>query len=259
MGKKSAQSTRYYQTYEDDFAETADQDLTLPASYQWIHKSKGYQLYSKMIFGLGWLFSWIYCRLFLHTHVKNKKVLRRAKGKGIFLYGNHTQEIGDAFLPVQACPSRRIYVVVSPSNLGIPVIGKILPALGALPIPDNISQMREFVQAISQRIQEHAAVVIYPEAHVWQYCNFIRPFSDHAFQYPVQFNAPVYAMTTTYQKRRFSKKPKITIYVDGPFTADPTLSRKAQQKQLRDAVYQCMKNRSQNSTYAYISYEKGEI
>ena len=62
-------------------------------------------------------------------------------------------------------------------------------------------------------------------------------------------------MTTTYQKRKWGKKPKITIYVDGPFYAEEGLSKKQQREKLRDTVYGVMKDRSQNSNYDYMIYK----
>ena len=63
-------------------------------------------------------------------------------------------------------------------------------------------------------------------------------------------------MTVTYQKRKFGKKPKAVIYLDGPFVPNSALPPKAAEKQLRDAVFTCMKERSRNSNCQYIRYEK---
>lgn len=65
-------------------------------------------------------------------------VLRQCAKSGCFLYGNHTQPVGDAFIPVRALAPKRSYVVVSPANLGIRVLGPLLPMLGALLIPNSI-------------------------------------------------------------------------------------------------------------------------
>ena len=56
----------------------------------------------------------------------------------------------------------------------------------------------------------------------------------------------------TFQKRRFFKKPGITVYVDGPFFPDESLPLKAAQKKLRDEVHAAMKARAEeHSTYEY--------
>ncbi len=47
-------------------------------------------------------------------------------------------------------------------------------------------------------------MTIFPEAHVWPYYTGIRPFGEAAFHYPVATGKPVYTMTVTYQRRRWS-------------------------------------------------------
>jgi 1-acyl-sn-glycerol-3-phosphate acyltransferase len=149
-----------------------------------------------------------------------------------------------------------MYAVASTANLGIPVIGKLLPLMGALPIPESLQEMKKFIAAIQYRIKENKCVVIYPEAHVWPFCNFVRPFPITSLQFPVSTKSPSFCMTTTYQKRRMGKKPKITVYIDGPFWPDHSLKEKEQQKKLCREIYDCMVKLSSNSTYEYIQYEK---
>ena len=67
--------------------------------------------------------------------VKNKKVLKGYKK--YYMYSNHTLQYGDVFNPFIVNFPRRSYILCSPSNLGIPIIGKILPIAGALPIPEE--------------------------------------------------------------------------------------------------------------------------
>lgn len=99
-------------------------------------------------------------------------------------------------------------------------------------------------------------MTIFPEAHVWPYYTGIRPFGEAAFHYPVATGKPVYTMTVTYQRRRWSRRPRITVFVDGPLRPDATLTRKAQQAQLAELVTQQMRQRSAASTYSYITYQR---
>lgn len=253
MGNNGKARVRYYETYADDFTQSREQTYQLPSDYQWMRKE------SLLSDGLYAILRWagmLYCRAVLHVKIENRAILRERPVGGGFLYGNHTQTLGDVFLPAWACCPKRIYTLASPVNLGIPVLGKLLPYLGALPVPDTLAGMRNLWEAIQRRLEEDAWVVIYPEAHVWDYCTEIRPFSAGSFKFPAKLGAPVYVMTTTYQKRRRGKKPAITVYVDGPFHGDDTLPLKQRAEVLRQTVHACMTQRSKGSTYAYITYEK---
>ena len=61
----------------------------------------------------------------------------------------------------------------------------------------------ELYDAIKKRIEQKKCVVIYPEAHVWEYYTKIRPFPSTSFKFPVNCDVPAFCMTTTYYKRKF--------------------------------------------------------
>ncbi len=258
MGKNREPTTYYYESENQDFVRSARQDAALPADFRWIHKNPLYRLASAGLYGLAVVFAFFYTRLALHVRVVNRQALGRCGKKGCFIYGNHTQPVGDAFTPAALCFPRRICTVAGTANLGIPVLGPLLPMLGGLFIPNTVGQMREFMEAVAYYAGKGRCIILYPEAHVWPYCTFIRSFPDTAFRYPVQCGAPALAMTATYQKRRFGRRPRLTLYLDGPFYPDPEKSPREQRRQLHDAVYDAMVRRSAASDYAYIRYQRRE-
>jgi 1-acyl-sn-glycerol-3-phosphate acyltransferase len=247
---------RYFKSYEDDCVKSKNQSCQLPEGYSWIHDGIFYCVISWCLYLLTALFAFPYCRLVLHAKIENRSVLRHGADTGCFLFGNHTQPIGDAFLPIWALAPKRAYVVVSPANLGIPVLGPLLPLLGALPLPDSVSGLKALYQAVRLHVENRNCVGFYPEAHVWPWYTGIRPFSAASFGFPVECGAPSFCMTTTYQKRKRGKKPGITVYLDGPFYPDRSLSRVKQKEKLRGEILNCMKRRSRNSTHSYIRYER---
>lgn len=243
---------RYYQNLTDDFF--PDGGSALPEDYQWIRKDLLSRILSGFTYGLALFLSFFYCRLFLHVRYVGAGKLRKQKG-GFLLYGNHTQPVGDVFIPAHACFPKRIYTVVSTANYGLPVIGRILPYLGALPVTEDLSGVRKLNEAVAARLGQGHPVVIYPEAHVWEYYTGIRPFSPASFGFPVRNHVPSYTMTVTYQKSRFFRRPKSVVYIDGPFYGTGE-SRKEMTRTLHDQVYEAMVRRSQQSNAQYIRYEK---
>ncbi|MCD8347561.1 MAG: hypothetical protein LUD16_06340 [Lachnospiraceae bacterium] len=252
----NSQTTYYYENYTDDFVKSAHQDETLPNDYCWIHRNLFYRLVSAVLYGAALIFALLYGKLVLHIRVKNRKVLKKGRKTGCFLYGNHTQPMGDVFGPALYCFPMRMSAIASPSNLGIPVIGKLLPMLGALFIPDSMGQMKKFMEAVRYHVEKKRCIIIYPEAHVWPWCTFIRPFQATAFRFPVLYDVPAFCMTTTYRQRKHGRKPKIVVFIDGPFFAEPGKNKREQQMELHDRIYACMESRSQESTCEYIRYRK---
>lgn len=245
-----------YRSYDEDVVFSSNQNYKIPENYVWVREGILWKVLCGGIYAVALLFSYFYCGIYLGVRVKNRRVLKKGRKSGYYLYGNHTQMVGDAFIPAFLCRNKRIYVVVSPANLGIPVLGKLLPYMGALPIPEDRKQFRTFTDAVSQRAKQGNVVVIYPEAHVWPYYTKIRPYSTAAFHYPISGNVPVFAMTTTYQKRKIGKRPRITVYVDGPFIPDESLKKREKIDDLYQQVRNSMEQNIKNSTYEYVKYEE---
>ena len=244
---------RYYSSFSDDFDQSANQNFKLSKDYKWVRKDVMSKFLSGLIYGLAVIFGGAYCRFFLHMKVKGRKNLKGVKG-GYFIYGNHTQPVGDVFIPALCVLPKRIYTVVSTANYGIPVIGKLLPFLGALPIVDSLYGIKELNKAMEQRLKKGHPVVIYPEAHVWEYYTDIRPFPDTSFKFPVKFEKPAFAMTVTYKKSKLFKKPITEVFLDGPFFSQGS-SAKEKACDLHQKVFAAMVKRSKNSNCSYIEYK----
>ena len=243
---------RRYTSFDEDFEKTANQDFTLPQEYRYVRKSFGARALSALVYGAAFAFSAVYCRLVLHMRVRGRACLRGVSG-GFFVYGNHTQPFGDVFIPAHCVFPRRIYTLVSPANYGIPVIGKLLPYLGALPLVPTLGGYRALLRAMGDRLDAGHPVVIYPEAHVWAYYTGIRPFTTAAFGYPARFDKPVISMTATYQKSVLHRRPTMTVYLDGPFYGEGE-TQKEKEVSLHAAVYGAMTARAKASNFDFIRY-----
>ena len=244
---------KYYNSYEDDFVESKNQQYDLKKNYKWIHENIIYKFFENIVYFFVIIIAFIYSKFFLRVTIKNRKLLRHSKG--YYLYSNHTQMIGDVFNPFLITFPKKPKIICSSSNLGIPIIGKILPIAGALPIPNEIHMMMDFNDSIS-KLSKTRPIIIYPEAHLWPWYTMIRPFPKTSFNYPIKDDCDVYAATTTYKKSKLFRKPKIIIYIDGPFNKNDNLSKKENIINVHDKVYEAMVNRSRYSNYDYIEYKK---
>lgn len=203
--------------------------------------------------------AYLFLKIKFRHRIVNRGLLKGAAADGCFLYGNHTNAMADAFIPTLINYPRDVFVIVHANNVSMPVMGRITPYLGALPLPDNMQAAKNFHKAIKRRLDEKKCVMIYPEAHIWPYYTKIRPFLADSFGYPAKMNRPVYCFTNTYQKKGRRKTPQIVTYIDGPFFPDSTLSGKAQREQLREQVYNAMVQASSHNNVELIQYiKKGE-
>ena len=249
----------YTNELEDEFSDTVIIPRKIDGTYHYeggilrkIGRLFWYYLLAKPL-------AFFFLKIKFRHKILNKKCFKHTGKEGFFLYGNHTNAIADALIPTFVGHPAGVYVIVHANNVSIPILGKITPCLGALPLPDDKEALKHFNTAISNHIAHRKCITIYPEAHIWPYYTKIRNFKDSSFRYPVQYNTPVYCFTNTYQKRKLHKTPRIVTYVDGPFYTDERLSARERREQLHKQVLNTMRERSKHSNIELIQYiKKGE-
>lgn len=244
---------RYYDAYTDDFVTSAAQDTMLPANYSWADKPAiPARVVTRLARGIGW----VYCRLALHQRVVGADKLRNWHG-GAFVYATHTQPVGDVVTPLIVGGGRKMRIVASPANRGVPILGRILEYGGGVMLPTTLHQLGAFQRAIKADIVADDIVTVYPEAHVWPYATMIRPFVPGSLHYPVATSSAVFTATRTYQQRCGRRRPRQTVFIDGPFWPDGTLGRKQQQRVLALQLRATMQWRAaQNNTQCYVDYRR---
>lgn len=244
------QRVQAYRDFSSDIVTNARQTVPLPADYQWQRTGGWTRLKSGAIYHSMKLVGRAYWRLFLHAKVIGREKLTPYRHQAYFLYGNHTQPFGDPFMPMLLAGPQRVSTLASAANLGVPVFGPLLQLGGGVILPETTAQTRRFLSYLRSLVTAGRPVAVYPEAHVWPYYTGIRPFVAGAFHYPVAFQVPVFAFTTTYQKHG------VTVYLDGPFTTDRTQPAQAQRAQLAQAVHDAMTARAKASTYQHVIYRR---
>ena len=261
-----AERVFYYESEEDDPIKTDEQEkkveVGLPEGYEFIPRNPLTKLYSAGLFRVFKLFGQYYERGYWQAKFYGREKLKKARGKGYVIYANHTNPFHDVFGPAIAA-DRRIFTIISPVNLKVPGIGKLLPYLGGLPLGKTLDEKIAFNEAVDKRLQQKKCLVVYPEAHVWPYHTGVRKFpaGDKSFKYAVRNGLPVYTMTTTYHRRKDNKRgelPRMDIYIDGPFWPDAKLSDDENRAKLAKEAYDSMKKNAKKSTYAYFEYKKKE-
>lgn len=247
----------YTDELNDEFSDAVICARTIDETYKYVPKNPFWKIGSFILYRIIMLpIAFLYSKIALGHKVKNKSALKAVRG-GFFLFANHTQQIGDAFMPNVVLFPKKVYMVVHPNNVSMPYLGRITKMLGAIPTPTSHKAMRNFKNAIEKRVLDGGAVVIYPEAHIWPYYTGIRNFPATSMTFPTDFNEPSFTMTTTYQRTRRGKVRAVS-YIDGPFYPDVTLPYRQRSKDLRDRIHEAMRKRSLLSDCEYIKYVKKE-
>ncbi len=244
----------------DDFAGTNILRIALGEGFKYIHKNIFFRVFEFVLYYIiAAPLVYLMQKIYSHQKFINRRAFKKAKGTGYFIYSNHTQMLNDAYIGPMATFPKKCFIITGPDATSIKGIRTIVQALGAIPLSCNLHEMKGMLGCIEYRIKHKNAIMIYPEAHIWPYYTGIRPFPYASFKYPAKHNAPIFVLTNCYQKRRFSKKPKILTFVDGPFYPNMELSQTDAAKELREIAYSTMcKRAKEHSTYEYIRYIKKE-
>lgn len=257
----------YYYNNEltDDFAGNNIVTKQLPTNYPYVDKNPFFLLGSFVLYHLiARPIVYLIMKVIFATKLKNRKVLKKVKGQGFFIYGNHTGDILDAFRPNTLKIGRKNYIVSNPDAFSIKGIRTIVKMLGAIPLVEqDLCAQKKLLNAIDYRLKQKCSVTIFPEKHIWPYYTKIRPFDPATLYYPVRFNAPVITLTTTYHQRRgifkSIKRPRVIHYLDGPFYPDKELAKSEARHKLRNEIYQKMLERAEEKPqYSYYQYIKQE-
>ena len=249
----------YSDELHDEFSGIIRDTITIDENYQFVHTCPLWKIASFFIYRIVMTpVAYLYLKFKFHACIIGREKLKKSTD-GCFLYGNHTNVPADGYIPTVLTFPKKDYVIVNADNVSLKGTRTFMEMIGAFPLPNTIGGMKPFMKAMKQYTKEKNNIVIYPEAHIWPYYIGIRPFTAESFAYPVMMEKPVYCFTTTYQHRAGRKangRPRMTIYVDGPFLPDTCLKTKTAAQALRDKLYRTMCERSQNSDYEYVKYKK---
>jgi 1-acyl-sn-glycerol-3-phosphate acyltransferase len=207
----------------EDFASIQIRGKTIPSDFVFVHKNPIWRFFS-------WFFYYclavpiLGCLGYINHHVKvvNKKyVMKQLKGTGYFIYSNHTMTDDGWNCAAYSCSPRRTYIISQGETL---MVNKALQAflmqIGAIPLPSDLHSARNFLKCLQIRLDQKAAIAIYPEGTIWPYYTHHRPTKKGAFKYPRTFNVPVVFACTTFRapKGLFKKfkKPRVVIYLSDP-------------------------------------------
>ena len=256
----TTQEKRYYQDeINDDFANNGIVAKHNKVGYKYIHKNIFFRFFSTVLRTIVRPLIWLMNKIIYKQKIVNKKLLKKYKKSGYFIYANHTSSMGDAYTP--NILSRKNYILVSEAATSIPFVRTIVSMLGALPIPYHSENIKPFLDSVQYYIKDKkASITIYPEAHIWPTYTKIRNFKHQSFRYPVDLNVPCFSITNTYRSGKNPNKPKLVSIIDGPFYPNPSLSRADAIKDLRDQIYENMVKRAaevpQIEQIRYIKVEK---
>jgi len=259
MSKREKKVIEYTDEINDDFAETRIKQVPLGPKFKYVSKNIFFRFFGFYIYYFWCIpILWIVTKIHVGWKLKNKKVLKEVKGKGYFIYCNHTYMLDPIIHDIVNWP-RRSYIIAGLDATSIKGIRWLVMMLGAIPLPDTVDNRKDFYDCIQYRIKEQKrAMVVYPEAHIWKYYTGIRPLRPATFRFPVRLDVPVVIATTTWQKRGWPwKRPRMIVNLAGPFYNKPELDELGNTDYITRTAQEVMNGFAlAPGNFEYIQYKK---
>lgn len=192
------------------------------------------------------------------VRVKNRKAIKKLKNTGYVIVGNHTNAIDTYVGPIGIARPKRTYIISQSNTLKIPYLKHLVKSLGALPIAETMGALKNFDKATSQILKQKKAIIIFPEAHIWPYYTGTRPMRLSSFKLASKNQVPVVPIATTYQKRKFFKKPRMVVYIGEPIMFDKSLSANQNAQIYKQKTEEFIKEKTSQNNFVYRKYIKIE-
>ncbi len=219
----------YHKDKKDDFGNIGHNNKPLKDNFKYVNTNIFYRFISFIFYYfLAFPILFVVSKMFLGVKVIGKKNIKKElkKNEGYFIYSNHCHYY-DAFLShMFAGFPKRTYVLSHADPANIFFIKHLVMLLGCLPLPNNKTNYKNFINAMKYRFNNNGVIAIYPEGTLWPYYNNLRPFEKTSFKYAAMLKAPIVVTAETFRKPKIFHflKPRMTITISNVIRYDDNLS-----------------------------------
>lgn len=230
---------------EHDFKLIPARKIKLKKDYKFFIQNPFYKFFSFLtVMLIKVVVYYIYGIIFRGLRVKNKKNLKHLKNGRYILVSNHMHILDAIWLGTTIAP-RRIYVTMLQSNLGLPVVGRLLRLAGGIPIPETKENMVNFLDELQTELSKNTPVLVMPEAAIKPYHVGIRKFLSGAFRFAVDADAKVLPFVYVYKKPKgllkyVMKRPFVHLHVLDPVEVEHMETKNKSYVATKDKVHKIM-------------------
>ena len=227
---------------KDPFVFPTPFHLTVDGDYEFVREGAARDSARRGLVAVVRLLFHPFFRNLYYFRVEGAEILDALEGVAVTVC-NHVSSI-DCVMLASAFWPRSTWFLTLKSNFEIPVIRHLIRALGAIPIPDNISGLTSMRRAVKARIEAGDLVQIYPEGSLRPGCQVLRPFARGAFKIAADCDAPVVPCVLKLRRDRYGKK-RARLVILPPISADFSLPPRRRAAALEDSCRAAMERELQ--------------
>lgn len=220
--------------------------------YDYLKNNLFYKFLAWIVKGILRIYIPLHDLIMYHLKVEGRNNLKKVKGKGVIGICNHTQYM-DVAISRFAFYHKKYYATSAIFNNKNGFGGKMMKALGSLPLSPKPSAQKKLCETIKKVTQSNTAVMFYPEKAMWKNYRKPRPFMKGAFYYAVKANVPIVPMIVLYRDSKkidkiTKRKNRLTLKIMEPIYPNMGLDEKMRIEYMRDKA-QFMFNQAYENFY----------
>lgn len=185
--------------------------------------------------------------------IRGRKYVRKIKHKGALVVANHVLNMDAAIISSSIFRSKKLNFIILGENATIPIAGKLITALGGIPIADDIKGTKKFYSYCGWLLRKRKPILVFPEKALWHGYKGIRPFDKGAFTLATKNNKPVLPVVITLKNRktrRGSQKYRVYFNIQPPIYPNSELTGSVQAQDLCDRTHQVFEEKAQEFYFA---------
>ena len=222
-------------------------DIKFDETYTYLDKSLKFKIWHILIYLTTWIAAFLVNRIRYGIRIEGREKIRRNRklfANGVITVCNHVHR-WDMICVLQAMRYRKAWIPMYAQAFN-GKDGFLMKTIGGIAIPEKISGLRKFDQAIDELHANKQWIHVFPESCSWYHYAPLRPFTAGAFNMAYKYALPVLPLVISFRPRTGWRKifsqdgPLLTIHVGDPIVCDPNMPRKEEVARLRDLAHKNM-------------------
>lgn len=223
--------------------------IKFDGDYSYLDKSLKFKILHFLLYFTTWTLAFLINRIRFGLKIEGREKIRQNRklfANGMMTVCNHVHR-WDMICVLQALRYRSAWIPMYADAFN----GKDefkMKHIGGIAIPNELSGLRKFDQAMDELHDKKQWIHIFPESCSWYHYAPLRPFKIGAFNMAYKYALPIVPLVISFRPRTGWRKwfgndgPLLTIHVGDPIIPDPNIPRKEEAARMRDLAHKTMCN-----------------
>ena len=219
-------------------------EFKIEENYKYVHNGVLFFFFSNLLYMIAYPILMLINKICFNFKVEGIDNYKKVK-TGKITVSNHVHFMDCTMVGMTTLPQKTFFTSLA-SNFKIPIVKTLITLFNTIPIPTEISNKKDFIEAVNSLLKNGKSIHFYPEGSLWPYYRKLRHFKNGAFEFAVRNSVPIIPCVFKFEeptgiRKYIKKKPCIKMLYLDPIYPDSTISQKEAILKLKEKCYHHMK------------------